>query len=141
MIFDVMSRRDAIAFSADPDILPTAIISIGEVGEADAVFADNPQIKAVLHLHFLDTEERRLDAMQEEDADRIVAFVWRWREQVDEILVHCEAGASRSAGVAAALMRWLNGNDDEIKLTRRYQPNRRCERLVSEALRRKNLIC
>ena len=49
-------------------------------------------------------------------------------------LVHCGAGQSRSAGVAAAILKWMTGSDAQIFDNRKYTPNMRCYRLVLEAL-------
>jgi hypothetical protein len=49
--------------------------------------------------------------------------------------VHCGAGVSRSAGVAAALGKWLNNDDGFIFNNFSYCPNFTCYRLVlNEAL-------
>ena len=48
-----------------------------------------------------------------QDAEKILNFV-KGYPGPEDILVHCGAGVSRSAGVAAALSLILNGSDWEI---------------------------
>lgn len=136
MIVDIMSRREAIAYSKDEGILKTVIISITEPNVPDIVFADNEQIYRVLSMHFADSEENFATSIQPEQARRIVEFVLNVKDNVESILVHCEAGQSRSAGVAAALMLWLNGDDSPVwNDTFRFYPNQRCYDMVLEAIR------
>ncbi len=130
MIFDVMSERDAVAFSQVPDILPCVIISIRNAGLEDVTFSKNPNIYAVLHLKFQDTVEARADAICQADAEKIVAFVDAWKDKVESIVVHCTEGVSRSAGVCAALMRYIDGDDADIFESDAYSPNVRCYRYV-----------
>jgi predicted protein tyrosine phosphatase len=51
---------------------------------------------------------------------------------VEHILVHCDAGVSRSAGVAAALAKAVYGQDDS-EFFSRYHPNRRVYRAILNA--------
>ncbi len=136
MIFDIMSERDAISFSHEVDILPCVIISICNPDDDDIVFADNPQIKAVLHLRFYDSIEELYGSIKMSDAERIVAFVNEWKDKIEEIVIHCYEGVSRSAGVCAALMKHLNGDDSEIWSDKiHYRPNTRCYEFVLKALK------
>jgi len=48
------------------------------------------------------------------------------------VIVNCEAGISRSAGVAAALSKVLMGDDEEY--FRRYVPNRLVYRMILEEM-------
>ncbi len=137
MIFDIMSERDAIAFSKETDILPCVMISIRNPGDADVCFAENPGIKAILHLKFYDSEEELFGSMQMSDAEAIAAFVNEWKDEVEEIVIHCHEGVSRSAGICAALMKHMNGNDSEIWQDKiHYRPNRRCYEFVMSALQK-----
>ena len=60
---------------------------------------------------------------------------------VHTVIVHCEAGVSRSAGVAAALAKYHNGDDSEffagggsMYSHNPYYPNRHVYRVMLEAL-------
>lgn len=64
---------------------------------------------------------KRIVFFSMEDADKIVSFIKKYANDIEMIIIHCEAGISRSAGVAAALSKCING-DDEI-FFKRYLPN------------------
>jgi predicted protein tyrosine phosphatase len=74
-------------------------------------------------------------------ADKIVEFLER-NDPVLAAIIHCEAGISRSAGVAAAMARIYNGTDQEFfnpaprlyEVTGRYRPNLLVYRLMMESL-------
>ncbi|HVH42669.1 MAG TPA: hypothetical protein VM925_10005 [Labilithrix sp.] len=51
---------------------------------------------------------------------------------VERIVIHCDAGISRSAAVAAALSRALRGDDTEF-FTGKYKPNMRVYRLLLDS--------
>ena len=53
------------------------------------------------------------------------------RAKVERSIVHCDAGKSRSPGVAAALARVLDG-DDASYFGGRYTPNARVYRTLLE---------
>ena len=65
---------------------------------------------------------------EKEDAEKIKQFVEAHKE--DSIIVHCDAGVSRSAGIAAALMKFYNGDDTPIFDNPRYCPNMLCYRTM-----------
>ncbi len=47
----------------------------------------------------------------DQQAEQILNFIDKYEKTVDLIIVHCEAGISRSAGVAGALSLIYNGSD------------------------------
>jgi predicted protein tyrosine phosphatase len=117
-----------------PHEVPHAIVSITS-GAADvARLRINDQCLGVLRLSFPDAEEPS-EAFPEaalfssEHARQIWDFVLRHRETVERIVVHCDAGISRSPAVAAAIARTLNGDDAEF-FGGRYSPNMRVYRLL-----------
>ena len=61
------------------------------------------------------------DLMSDEDAEKIANFVENNKN--DLIIVHCDAGISRSSAVAAAILRHYTGNDDRIFDDYSYNPN------------------
>lgn len=128
MQIEAISRTQAeqIIFPDD-----TLIISISNIDQS------TPKINAnnILLLHFDDEEKPHANAMTELDAKKIVDIVKLHKNKINEIIVHCGAGVSRSAGVAAALGKWLNGDDGFIFNNFKYCPNFTCYRLVlNEAL-------
>ena len=128
-----MSRRNARNYSFCDDIEKCVIISINDVNDVLNKFNNNPNIKAVCSLRFNDVEGNRDGHMVREDAEKIIEFVNNNINDVDEIIVHCGAGVSRSAGVCAALMLILTGDDSDIFNSSRFRPNMHCYRLVLES--------
>lgn len=61
-------------------------------------------------------------------AKSILNFVNEWKNEVDTVLVNCVAGISRSAGVAGALSKIFNGNDEYY--FKHYCPNQYVYRLI-----------
>ena len=85
-------------------------------------------VQDILYLEFCDlTAEDDVDnCMQWEDADKIVEFVNKWYGKVDTIIVHCDGGVSRSAGVCAAIMRVKEGDDWPVFDSSSKHPNMTC---------------
>jgi predicted protein tyrosine phosphatase len=129
----VYSRRALEA--VQPHEVAHVIISITSGPEDIAHLRRNDQCKGVLRLHFPDAEVAS-DQFPEAvlfapaDARQIWAFVLGHPE-VQRIVVHCDAGVSRSPAVAAALARILNGDDAEY-FAGRYRPNMRVYRMLLE---------
>jgi protein tyrosine phosphatase len=128
-----MSRVKAREHSFKENINKCIIVSINDTFVDANEFNNNPNIKGVCSLFFNDVEGNGIGHMVREDADRIIEFVNRHVNNVDEIIVHCGAGVSRSAGVCAALMLILNGNDSAIFNNGKFCPNMHCYRLVLES--------
>ena len=131
MRFLVLSRERVARVMPN---VPYLVISITDPDKPPAAIARNPLCMGLLRLAFddLDTEITGLVAPAQHHADEIARFVREHLSQVDLIVTQCEAGISRSSGIAAALSRWLNGDDDEF--FQRYIPNRRIYRLIRRAL-------
>jgi predicted protein tyrosine phosphatase len=67
--------------------------------------------------------------VQPADAVKIIDLV-EAHPEAEHILIHCTAGKSRSAAIAAALHKVLNGSDEPIFGNKRYSPNMRVYRMV-----------
>ena len=89
-----------------------ACISITSPGSPDTEFIC-PYLSGVIRLKFHDAErnESKLDIITDEQAMDMVRFVKQFYGKVSLIVVHCEAGISRSAAVAAAFTNYYTGND------------------------------
>jgi predicted protein tyrosine phosphatase len=72
------------------------------------------------------------DLFSREHAMKIWSFVLQHRLDLERIVVHCDAGVSRSPAVGAALARVFNGSDAEL-FGGRYRPNMRVYRMLLEA--------
>ena len=117
--------------------IPTAIISIRSSDDKKLpkiTYTDF--IKDILFLQFDDLEatDPYTTYMKDKDAEQVKCFVERVKSQVQQIVVHCDAGVSRSAGVAAAIGKYLNGDDMFIFGRPRYAPNMTCYRKTLNAL-------
>ena len=133
MEFEVLSRSNAKRLSYKPNIKDCIIISITDLGSNPNQFAANPHIKDVLKLQFDDVDYSDDNCITQEDGKKIIDFVNRYVNKVDKVIVHCEAGVSRSAGVCAALMHIINGNDNPIFDNPKFCPNMTCYRTVMES--------
>ena len=143
----VMSRSAAVRYCHGRHTDKSAMISVSDPNGAypSAPFTNKENgIIDILRLCFCDADGpgrdvygRRvseIDLMRDEDANKVVEFVNRHKEK--KIIVHCDAGISRSAGIAAAILKANTGSDDAIFNSMRYIPNRWCYRKTLEAFQR-----
>ena len=141
----VMSRKAAVEYCRGRHRQPSVIISISdpslEYDEAPFRTEEN-RVEDILPLCFsdadgpgkdvygLDVEEA--DLMQDEDARRVARFVLENRDK--RIIVHCDAGISRSAGVGAAIVNYFTGDARRFFESGQYEPNMWCFSKVMTAL-------
>ena len=132
-------------YCCQPHRQKTIMISISDINE---IYMREPRATAengvleILPLRFADAdapgkdiygrETSEEDLISREDALMICAFLNRHPDA--DVIVHCDAGVSRSAGVGAAIMKWAAGSDFAIFDNPRYKPNMRCYRMVLTAL-------
>ena len=115
--------------------LPYIMIRVTGPGAVFKEIADTELSRGVLMLQFHDldtlTGEDKYDKFlfTENDADQILDFVAAHPE-AELIIVHCDAGVSRSAGIAAALSKVLTGSDVKIFNSKLYQPNMHIYRTI-----------
>jgi predicted protein tyrosine phosphatase len=101
-----------------PDV-PHVIVSIRSPdGERVANIQTNALTLTVLRLCFYDMdrvipgyEEKESELFQPEQARQILALLKAYPE-TQHFIVHCEGGLSRSPGVAAAIAKIVDNNDD-----------------------------
>jgi len=133
----VMNRKQAVKYSWTPHNGKTYVISIWTPW---AAYSDDIRpspyngIQSVLRL-FFDDVESGTNCMDETHAEAIKKFVELHKD--GNFIVQCDAGVSRSAGVAAALMKYYNGEDTPIFDNPRYQPNMLCYRTMLNELMKK----
>ena len=121
---------------------PYAVISITDPHLKHPQLAESPHCKAVLRLMFSDVSSDfpalrgptvHIAAFTPETAREIVNFVQeQMKNDVRLLVVHCEAGMSRSARVATAISQFYN--HDETHFLVHHRPNSNVRRLVLEAL-------
>ena len=141
----VMSRESAVEYCRGKHREPAVIISISdpsrEYDEAPFCTREN-RVADILPLCFSDAEEpgkdvygldvEEEDLMQDEDARKVARFVLDNRDK--RILVHCDAGISRSAGVGAAIVNYFTGDARRFFESGQYEPNMWCFSKVMTAL-------
>lgn len=129
----VMNREDAKRFSySKSNRRRYAIISISSPYSAINKFKESQYKMGILYLSFAD-EISGKDIITDIDGKKIKNFVMRMKDKIDLLIVHCDAGISRSAGVAAAIMKALYKNDWPIFDSPKYTPNMLCYRTVLKA--------
>jgi len=105
--FEVRSAHNAELFRCDR---PWAAISITTVGDCPVLSEDNRE--GLLQLAFADTADPEgADSFTSSLATEVLDFVEQVWDRIEVLLIHCEAGLSRSPGVAAALSRIYYGDD------------------------------
>ena len=140
MQYEVMSRYEARQASRQETAPTTAIISITDCASNKNIFYPADWLKAVLEQQFDDVEAGSPGCMTADQAIEVADFVLLVRKDVERFIVHCEFGQSRSAGIAAAISQYIEGNDAGIFTDGRYYPNRTCYRYVLNALKKRGWI-
>ncbi len=135
MEFFVYSRRALEA--VQPHDVPHVIISITSGSEDVARFRVNEHCRGILRISFPDADAAsenspEADLFSPHHARQVWDFVLRHRDAVQRIVIHCDAGISRSPAVGAALARTF-GTDDSEFFTGKYRPNMRVYRLLRES--------
>jgi predicted protein tyrosine phosphatase len=135
MRVEVMSREQAKRYSFQSHSLQSAIISITDPDKPAVQFERNFHngIKFVQRFSFWDEEEDAHGCITQQQA-MFIANAAVSARIYDLLIVQCEAGVSRSAGVAAAILKALTGDDSQVFSNPRYVPNRKCYRLVLNAI-------
>src|SRR5258708_4006668 len=116
MDFFVYSRG-AIERVAPHDV-PHVVISITSASDDVAKIPTSTECLGILRLTFLDADEPTTATpgplFGAPDARLIWDFVLVHRAQAERVIVHCDAGISRSPAVAAAISRVLVGDDADF---------------------------
>ena len=129
-----MSRRLAELYCSTNHDDETVIISISSpnmIYSAAPYISDTNNVKDILELCFYDADGAGYDVygrpvtdddlMTADEAKSIVDFVKKHDDK--HIIVHCDAGISRSSGVAAAILRAYTDDDSQIFDNLKYAPN------------------
>lgn len=132
----VMSRLDATYYCSNPHDENAVIISISTPYfhyELEPYINEENRVQDILKLSFFDADEpnsldvnnfvaANSDLMSDADAEKIANFVERNTQNL--IIVHCDAGISRSSAVAVAILLHYTGDDSAIfDNERAYSPN------------------
>lgn len=141
----IMGEREAIVYSKTVK-KPTAIISIVSKIEKPINFDNNTNISEIFRLFvndlYCDFKNTAIPleaglAPVQNDFDGLKQFVDRNKNA--EIVIHCAAGVSRSAGVALAVAQYLEYYDlqDYILNSGNFDANLLCYKLARNELTQK----
>lgn len=115
-----------------PHDVQHVIISITTTADDRAKLPTSAACRGVLRLVFPDFDEPAPNTPSAlagaEHARAIWDFIEQHLEGLERVVLHCDAGVSRSPAVAAALAKCLEGDDSEF--FRRYRPNMRVYRAL-----------
>lgn len=146
----VMSRYDAIEYCKQQHNTPVVMISVSDPyiqyfdGEP---FCDKQnKVLAIQRMRFTDADKPGKDVYNRtvgegdliNDADAFLIKRLLNKFPDTDIIVHCDAGISRSSGIAAAILKAYTGDDSQIFNNPRYRPNMRCYRVVLNELMEDN---
>ena len=129
--YKILSRSSCERYCTQKHSKSSMIISIKSSWDQELpniYISDKNKVKYILSLSFNDItkEDDPKFAMQSEDGKKVAKFVNDHYNDVDMIIVHCDAGISRSAGVCAAIMRVKEGDDSPVFDSRVKHPNMTC---------------
>ena len=142
----IMSRWDAVFYCYNPHTEPTVMISISDPHmqyAAEPFCSEENKVLQILSLCFADADQpgpdiygydaKVEDLMGDEDAAKVAELLCAYPDT--DVIVHCDAGISRSAGIAAAILKHTTGDDSSIFENGLYDPNLWCYQKTLEALR------
>jgi predicted protein tyrosine phosphatase len=140
-----LSRRKAMEFTSD---VPWAAIQIATNQDWEHPKLNKCQLVDTLKLYFDDVDgvtqwggQSPMDPHFDYTffTDKMALTIWNFvisvKDKVDILLVHCEAGISRSSGIAGGLSKCLF-DDDEIFFKKPYSPNMLVYRKILECHQR-----
>lgn len=140
----VTTRFGAYDYCKQNDNVDSVMISIStpkRVYDYTPFISDSNGVKDILFLKFVD-KDNGPDIITASQGEKIAKFVWKYINEpynINHIIVHCDAGTSRSAGVAGAILKWANNDDSQVFKNNRYIPNMLVYRTVLESLMEREL--
>jgi len=132
MIYFIKNKGTARNFRCDE---PWACISIATFDDTWPPI-DETNREGLLRMFFDDVDiPKYRNSFSEEQAQHVLGFYEEMVEKgVEVMMVHCEAGISRSSGVVAALSKIFEGDDSYYFSDKSpYHPNRLVYRSILEA--------
>ena len=142
----VMGRRRAVLYCYQENAIPTVMISVSDprMHYVEYPFCSKSnQVLAILELSFSDADDPKgldvyghevtsNDLMSDEDGRKIAEFLNKHKDT--DVIVHCDAGISRSAGIGSAILKAYTGDDSAIFDDGYHMPNMWCYRKTLNAL-------
>ena len=141
MKITVLPEYAAKAYSYNEDLNKCIFISITCPDAEDVHFFNNDNLIAIFNMKFNDIDNsdwfvdgKKLESPKLEDFKGLKNFLDEHiDDSIEEIVVHCGAGVSRSAGVALAIAEYLNIPND-IATSKNYCPNLWVNKLAKQEL-------
>ncbi len=120
MKFKVLSREKVEQYNVAEKHI---VISIRDIGSEKAKLPELENRLDELFLTFSDFDVplEGIQVFNKGMAELTWNFIDKYIKEIDVIVVNCEAGISRSAGMTAAISKILNGEDDLF--FKRFLPN------------------
>lgn len=141
----VMSRDAATRYCYKNHNNPVVMISVSDpyLTYPNGPFcSERNKVLAIQSLFFTDADKPGKDVYNREvtendlinEADaQLIKRLLSLHPDTD-VIVHCDAGISRSSGIAAAILKAKTGDDSQIFNSPKYRPNMRCYRTVLNEL-------
>ncbi len=129
--YKIMSRNGCEKYCHKHHDESSIIISIKSTWdrvEPDVFSNADNGVKHILSLSFDDVEleDSASACMQFSDGAKIAEFINNYFSEADVIIVHCDGGVSRNAGVMAAILRVTIGRDSPVFDNKTKHPNMTC---------------
>lgn len=145
MKITVMSRKSAVEYCRQAHNTRSIMISVSDPYNkySESPFCtDENGVLQIQDLYFCDADRPGKDVYGREvteedlfgDSHAFVIKRFLSLHPGTDIIVHCDAGISRSSGIAAAILKAYTGDDSQIFNSPRYVPNMRCYRVLLEEL-------
>lgn len=137
MEYLILNRKKAKKYSFQKHNKTSIIISINDVNKYPIKFYNNFSFNKILSISYYtfdDVEINENNCITDVDANNIVNFVKKWYDKCEIIIINCEVGQSRSAGICAAIMNYFEGNDQSIFNNPNYTPNMTCYKKILNIL-------
>ena len=129
----VMSKNRFLIYFSQEHERRVGVIRIWDPWETP-VFNEihpNSNVSALCTVQFADSDSIERNGITDEQGKILAEFIkMSVNSGINEFIVHCYAGQSRSAGVAAAILKYYNNDDFKIFNNIRYTPNMLCYRTV-----------
>jgi predicted protein tyrosine phosphatase len=122
--------------------IPSAVISIVDNYKEIPILVEGGMIKHVFSIDFIDLYEplEGYKTFTLEEGIKIADFVYKIKDTVNQLIVHCEAGVSRSSAVAAAIAHHFFEEGDNYFNNSLYLPNKLVYKLTLKACRKYKYI-
>lgn len=129
----IMSKDEMTLFSTKDLTEDCIVISINDTNHNTVIY-DNKHIIDKLKLYFDDIDKPipSYQLMLQIDAQKIKNFIDTYKDKINNIIVHCTAGISRSGAVGCTIARYLNNDDEYLLATGKYIPNKHVYKLMCE---------